>query len=163
MTQKAEKTNPQPVQSETERATSDLVTYSVNSYVKNCGLRATKCAESDLLGEALHRLKESVEALECVRDVTRKSRDFMQLLGVTSILKREIKEHRELLAKAEKKQDIPFFESGDKMLWVEGKNYRCECGCNVFRQIGKLKYRCNSCHAKFAGEEENMIAKAGKE
>jgi predicted SprT family Zn-dependent metalloprotease len=44
----------------------------------------------------------------------------------------------------------------DTMLRVDGKPFRCECGCNVFRPIGvaldgEKHYRCNSCDAVLAG------------
>ncbi len=35
---------------------------------------------------------------------------------------------------------------------VGGKSFRCECGCNVFTIIDKLKYECNSCEARYVGE-----------
>ena len=40
----------------------------------------------------------------------------------------------------------------DRMIYIEGKNFRCDCGCNVFREYEKLKYTCNACNAKYIGE-----------
>ena len=37
---------------------------------------------------------------------------------------------------------------------VNGKTFRCECGCNVFTEIGPLKYRCNGCRALYQGEKD---------
>lgn len=36
---------------------------------------------------------------------------------------------------------------------VDGKSFRCECGGNVFSEIGSLHYRCNSCGSTFTGEK----------
>ena len=114
MPETKEKTNPSPVQSETERAISDLVTYSVNSYVKNCGLRATKCAESDLLGEALKAIENAlswemrtVDVLDRFARVRRKeARGFVAHDREAEAESRKIDEEkaaaRELLAKAGK-------------------------------------------------------------
>ena len=53
---------------------------------------------------------------------------------------------------AEKKPSLGM--SGDKMIRIGGKTFRCECGCNVFREylddIGL--FQCNSCSACFRGE-----------
>jgi hypothetical protein len=35
---------------------------------------------------------------------------------------------------------------------VDGKHFRCECGCNVFTEYERYKYRCNSCYATYCGE-----------
>ena len=39
---------------------------------------------------------------------------------------------------------------------LNGKSglFRCDCGCNVFTRIAKLKYQCNSCRSIWEGEEE---------
>lgn len=44
--------------------------------------------------------------------------------------------------------------SGDTMLNVGGKPFRCECGANVFkrRTDDPLRIRCNGCGAMFRGE-----------
>lgn len=46
-------------------------------------------------------------------------------------------------------------ESGDVMPKVDGKFFRCECGCNVFRQLlrrlPRFMYKCNSCRAVYEG------------
>ena len=44
--------------------------------------------------------------------------------------------------------------SPDKMLYVGGSktSFRCDCGCNVFREIRPRTYRCNSCSALYRGE-----------
>ena len=36
-------------------------------------------------------------------------------------------------------------------LTIEGKSYRCGCGCNVFGHINydKNRYKCNGCKATF--------------
>jgi len=44
-------------------------------------------------------------------------------------------------------------ETGDCIIKIDGKTFRCECGCNVFRRIGELRYECNSCRATFTGEK----------
>jgi hypothetical protein len=44
-------------------------------------------------------------------------------------------------------------EGHDAMVKVDGKRFRCECGCNVFKQRGE-KYTCNSCGAKYVGEKD---------
>ena len=45
--------------------------------------------------------------------------------------------------------------TGDKdvLCMIEGKPFRCECGCNVFRKLLKEphKYVCNSCGAVYTG------------
>lgn len=43
----------------------------------------------------------------------------------------------------------------DVMPRVNGKPFRCTCGCNVFRQQpdDKTKYVCNSCQFVWVGEE----------
>lgn len=48
-------------------------------------------------------------------------------------------------------------ESGDIILKVGGKPFRCECGCNVFRKPHPItdprQYKCNSCNALYRSEE----------
>jgi len=39
------------------------------------------------------------------------------------------------------------------MCFINGKSFRCECGCNVFTKVGDLKYRCNACEARYTGEK----------
>jgi predicted SprT family Zn-dependent metalloprotease len=39
---------------------------------------------------------------------------------------------------------------------INGKSFRCECGCNVFTKrkplaTGEDVYRCNACPAQYAG------------
>lgn len=49
-----------------------------------------------------------------------------------------------------------FYENeGDKILRVglDKMAYRCQCGCNVFRRIGELRYRCNGCRETYTGED----------
>lgn len=45
----------------------------------------------------------------------------------------------------------------DKMLYVAGRteSFRCECGCNVFRQLvaDESRYRCNGCGAVYVSEK----------
>lgn len=41
----------------------------------------------------------------------------------------------------------------DVMVKINGKTYRCECGCNVFRWISDTKLKCNSCEATYTGEK----------
>ncbi len=38
---------------------------------------------------------------------------------------------------------------------VNGKPFKCDCGCNVFTKTEPLKYRCNSCEATYTGERED--------
>lgn len=42
----------------------------------------------------------------------------------------------------------------DVIIKIEGKTFRCECQCNVFRKSinDESKYRCNSCRAIYTGE-----------
>jgi hypothetical protein len=42
-------------------------------------------------------------------------------------------------------------------------SFRCDnqvsinhkCGCNVFKKIGELRYKCNGCGAVYSGEPES--------
>jgi len=36
---------------------------------------------------------------------------------------------------------------------VNGKSFRCECGCNVFKEVQPLRFKCNSCSATYSGEK----------
>ena len=38
------------------------------------------------------------------------------------------------------------------MPFIDGKSFRCECGCNVFTKSGDYKYVCNSCELSYTGE-----------
>lgn len=44
------------------------------------------------------------------------------------------------------------------MIKLKGKAFRCQCGCNVFTQVGRLKdndeivYTCNACGERYAGK-----------
>lgn len=41
----------------------------------------------------------------------------------------------------------------DSIVKVQGKSFRCECGCNVFRKlIFRLAYKCNACEAIYEAE-----------
>ncbi len=42
----------------------------------------------------------------------------------------------------------------DSMIYINGKNQRCECGCNVFRKLltDPSKYKCNACRAIYSTE-----------
>lgn len=44
----------------------------------------------------------------------------------------------------------------DWMPRIDGKAFRCECGCNVFRKsaIVTNRYKCNSCGATYIGESK---------
>ena len=35
---------------------------------------------------------------------------------------------------------------------VNGKSFRCDCGCNVFKEISPKKFKCNSCSSIWSGE-----------
>ena len=48
---------------------------------------------------------------------------------------------------------IPGANHKQSMLRVDGKLFRCECGCNVFSEYEPLKYVCNSCEALYTGEK----------
>lgn len=37
---------------------------------------------------------------------------------------------------------------------VNGKPFRCECGCNVFKELDNLQYRCNACSSVYQGYKE---------
>lgn len=39
------------------------------------------------------------------------------------------------------------------ILKISNKTYYCSCGCNVFTEYEKNKYRCNSCNDEFFCEE----------
>lgn len=45
-------------------------------------------------------------------------------------------------------------EDNDIMPMIDGKSFRCSCGCNVFRRLkyNKNKYKCNSCEVIYIGE-----------
>jgi len=45
---------------------------------------------------------------------------------------------------------------------VNGKHFRCSCGCNVFTEYEPLKYRCNSCDTCYQGEKEKEDDKRNK-
>lgn len=40
----------------------------------------------------------------------------------------------------------------DRIIKVNGKSFRCECGCNVFRKSADDRYICNSCNAAYLGK-----------
>ena len=42
----------------------------------------------------------------------------------------------------------------DIMVKIDGKFFRCHCGCNVFRKLksNASKYVCNSCEEVYTGE-----------
>lgn len=59
------------------------------------------------------------------------------------------------IAKNLKGRKNPNNSSSDKMIFLKGeeKSFRCDCGCNVFKEIGDLKkFICNSCQASYTGE-----------
>lgn len=39
----------------------------------------------------------------------------------------------------------------DTMLKVDGKPFRCECGCNVFTKVSDVRYECNACEQLYEG------------
>lgn len=43
--------------------------------------------------------------------------------------------------------------SKDVMPKIGGKSFYCDCGCNVFRALAPLRYKCNSCGAQYIGEK----------
>lgn len=43
----------------------------------------------------------------------------------------------------------------DVMVFIDGKSFRCQCGCNVFHKPepdDEAIYRCNACHTEYRGE-----------
>lgn len=38
------------------------------------------------------------------------------------------------------------------MIRIEGKPFRCDCGCNVFRKRAATQYSCNACDNWYAAE-----------
>lgn len=58
------------------------------------------------------------------------------------------------------KEDMKTGSIEQVMPRVDGKPFRCDCGCNVFTKIGSLHYQCNSCEARWKGE---AAAKGGGE
>lgn len=42
----------------------------------------------------------------------------------------------------------------NKMIFLQGSkvSFRCDCQCNVFKEIKPLKYKCNSCGTTYTGE-----------
>lgn len=46
----------------------------------------------------------------------------------------------------------------DRMIYLNGSkvSFRCDCGCNVFREYEYCKYRCNSCEATYTGSKEDI-------
>ena len=43
-------------------------------------------------------------------------------------------------------------EFKQRMLKVDGKSFYCSCGCNVFTEYSKEKYKCNSCDTCYESE-----------
>ncbi len=43
----------------------------------------------------------------------------------------------------------------DMMLNIEGKFFRCRCGCNCFRKskFNSFRYKCNACQETYTSEE----------
>jgi len=42
----------------------------------------------------------------------------------------------------------------DFMPRINGKSFRCDCGCNVFRKESNgSRYKCNACEAQYIGEK----------
>lgn len=71
------------------------------------------------------------------------------------------KDLTKLIADAMNDEDVPAEElTGEavgkqRMLFLEGKerSFRCDCGANVFTEIGRLQWRCNACLATYTGEQ----------
>lgn len=44
--------------------------------------------------------------------------------------------------------------SDDRFIKIEGETFRCDCGCNVFRESLSFEglFCCNSCNAHYRGE-----------
>lgn len=100
--------------------------------------------------------------------------DVMMLVFVPLLLER-LKKAEEVIAKQEEKsssihkaiQFVPgpvwikaISDSGQGpegtrqvMPKVDGKSFRCPCGCNVFTEIAPLKFECNSCKVLYSGEK----------
>jgi hypothetical protein len=63
--------------------------------------------------------------------------------------------HAEAIAELGKVEATPTlgFVVKDVMPKINGKSFRCACGCNVFKEFAPLRYRCNGCQATFSGEK----------
>jgi hypothetical protein len=60
----------------------------------------------------------------------------------------------------------PASDDNAHMLYIGGSktSFRCnntdghrpgyKCGCNVFKKIGDMQYKCNGCDATYTGEAE---------
>ena len=41
---------------------------------------------------------------------------------------------------------------------INGKAFRCDCGCNVFTEVDMLRFKCNGCGARWIGEKDRSAA-----
>lgn len=57
-----------------------------------------------------------------------------------------------LMAECEKVKQAIVNIFPDKMVMIDGKSYRCECGGNVFKEYQPCHFRCNSCEVTYSGE-----------
>lgn len=50
-----------------------------------------------------------------------------------------------------KEESLPTGEGEPAMVKIDGKSFRCPCGCNVFTKYDNLMYRCNACNTYYQG------------
>ena len=89
-----------------------------------------------------------------IRDALEESLDLNQYLAQCLMEARdELDSVNDTLAVACREASV--MDDKDVMAIVDGKAFRCECGCNVFRNpVGKPSvYHCNSCGDMYAGEK----------
>lgn len=70
-------------------------------------------------------------------------------------LSTEINRCMEELNKPEEPVTLSNGEIENFTIKLEGKSYRCACGCNVFHKPDKTRlglYECNACKTRFSGE-----------
>jgi len=59
----------------------------------------------------------------------------------------------------ERDHDEGYGDFMDTMIMIDGKSYRCFCGCNVFHPINceehsRVEYICNACQAIYVGTDK---------
>jgi len=43
-------------------------------------------------------------------------------------------------------------ENRNSTIRIDGKLFRCNCGCNVFAKLSENRYRCNMCKSEYETE-----------
>ena len=115
--------------------------YEVNSY--------------EILEEALeNKLQEYNQTVTALRQAVNTLKTAEAVVEeLTTAFNRQTEEIRDI-ARAQlmmEEEAIPL--SDDVMPVVDGKSFRCDCRCNVFKRIiGTQVYVCNACGARYHGE-----------